>query len=263
VKYFWRKVELKEKIRRHGLKLGIVFFSLLALVLVAAVPGWAKSSPKAAAALDLAGEQILEGKVISIAGSTFVIQNGNQTPVTIVTGNSTLYFKLPVGKPVPGVKDSAGPNFLPPGPKGNNQGNGKGNPKPDAAAPTLTPSVKPAQIPPNWKNDLGFLGLFNNQATLSDLAVGDRVIVRADIIGNLAQQVLIIKASAIQKIKGTISGLVNNSLTITPVPGAAVVLTWDANTRFELKGLISVQNGQTATVSYNRNTNVAQNVSIQ
>jgi hypothetical protein len=245
---------MKERIRRNGLKFGILVLSLLTLVLVAAVPGWAQSSPTPTSTGSPVPPSVhtLEGKVTAVAAdnTSFIIQSGNQTAVIIFVDASTMYFMVPVGRAIGDVKNPV-------------QGANSLRSKPNAAAPTVSPAIRPAQIPPDWKNDLSFLNLFNKQAAFSNIRVGDRVIVRAQVTGNLAKQVLIIEAPVIQNIKGTISALVGNSITITPVSGVAVVLTWDANTHFNLKGLIIVQIGQSAVATYNHNTMTAQNVNIQ
>jgi hypothetical protein len=258
---------LKDKIRRHGLKLGVLVLSLLTLVLVAAVPGWAQSSSTSTASPSAPAVHTLEGKVTAVAQdkSSFTIQNGNQSPVTVLVDSHTLYFVVPAGRAAGDIRNPVqGDSNVPPGLKDRVQGDNRGNSpaKPSITTPTVTPALKPAQIPPNWKNDLSFLNLFNRQAAFSDIQVGDSVIARARVSDNLAQQVLIIKAPVIQNIKGTISGLVGNSITITPISGAPVTLTWDINTHFDLKGLIIVQQGQNVVATYNHNTLVAQIVNV-
>lgn len=260
---------MKEKIRNNGLKIGILVLTLFTLMLVAAVPGWAQSTPTPTSTGSPVPPSVhtLEGKVTVVAAdsTSFIIQSGNQTAVTIFVDASTMYFMVPVGRAIGDVKNPVqGANNMPPGIKDRVAGNATGNSqsKPNAAAPTVSPSIRPAQIPPDWKSDLSFLNLFNKQAAFSNIQVGDRVIVRAQVTGNLAKQVLIIKAPVIQNIKGTISALTSTSITITPASGAAVTLTWDSNTRFDLKGLIIVQVGQNAVATYNHNTLVAQMVNV-
>ena len=242
---------MKERIRSNGLKIGILVLSLFTLILVAAVPGWAQS-PTSTASPTAPSVHTLEGKVTAVAADnkSFIIQSGNQTAVTVVVDANTMYFMVPVGRAIGDVKNPI-------------QGANSLRSKPNAATPTVSPAIRPAQIPPDWKSDLSFLNLFNKQAAFSNIQVGDRVIVRAQVTGNLAKQVLIIKAPVIQNIKGTISALTSTSITITPASGAAVTLVWDANTHFNLKGLIIVQIGQSAVATYNHNTMTAQNVNIQ
>ena len=101
---------------------------------------------------------------------------------------------------------------------------------------------------------------FGKKATFDDIRVKDRIIARVMPNENLAKEVLIIKSvpppslHPIKKINGTVTLGENNSLTITPAEGSPVILTWDSDTQFILKGLIAVANEQQASASYNSNT---------
>ena len=121
--------------------------------------------------------------------------------------------------------------------------------------------MKRAHIPANWRDNLGWLDTFDTGSQFSDIQVGDRVIARTTNDGNnLAKQILIIKAPVIQQVKGIISAVTGNSVTIGT---NNIVVTVDDNTRITLKGLIQVQTGQYAVAVYNKNTMVAQTISIQ
>jgi hypothetical protein len=129
--------------------------------------------------------------------------------------------------------------------------------------PEQSQAVEELGITANCGNSSNGLSRFGKEGQFSDIQVGDRVIAQVKTADNLATQVLIIKAPAIQRVKGIITAVSDNSITITPANGTAITLSWDGNTRFVLKGLISVQNGQYASAVYNRNTMTAQTVDVQ
>jgi len=131
------------------------------------------------------------------------------------------------------------------------------------AAGTAGDSVDEAAIMASCATDASSLSRFGKLAKFSDVQVGDRVIACIKTADNIAAQVLIIPSPGIKKVYGTITAVSNGSLTIAPTAGSPVTVNWDVNTKFTLKGLISVQSGQYVTVLYNRATMTATTVEVQ
>jgi len=239
---------MTKEIGRNALKIGFPFIAIIALVLGTALPVLADNPSKSVSAL-----RLVQGEVISVASdnSTFVIQNGSQQQVTITVDSNTRYFVVPAGKASAAVNSGIV--------KGKEEKKlNKPEPKQYQAA-----GLKESDNTTNCGNDSNLLNRFGKEAKFSDIQVGDRVIAWVKIADNLATQVFIIKAPVNQKVKGTITAISNSSITITPASGTAVTLSWDGNTRFMLKGLISVQTGQYAAAVYNRNTMTALSVDVE
>jgi hypothetical protein len=238
---------MKKEVRRNTLKIGIPFVVIMTLVTVMALPVLADNGSKSTTGL-----RIVQGEVMSVASdnSTFVVQNGNQQPVTVLVDSNTKYFLVPPGKASAVINS-------------NTVKDKKADQKVNKVKPEQSQAVEELEITANCGIDSNGLDRFGKQAQFSDIQVGDRIIARVKTADNLATQVLIIKAPAIQRVKGIITAVSDNSITITPSNGTAVTLSWDGETRFVLKGLISVQNGQYASAVYNRNTMKAQTVDIQ
>lgn len=235
---------MKKEIRRNALKIGIPFIVIMTLVTGMALPVLADNTSKPASAL-----RLVQGEVMSVDSdnSTFVIQNGSQQQVTITVDANTKYFIVPAGKASVAI----------------DSGIAKADQKVNKLEPKQSQTAEESVITANCGTDLNGLGRFGKAAQFSDIQVGDRVIARVKTADNLATQVLIIKAPAIQRVKGIITAVSDNSTTITPSNGNPITLSWDENTRFVLKGLISVQNGQYASAVYNKNAMIAQTVDIQ
>jgi hypothetical protein len=228
------------KLMRKTLAISLLVLVMTALVISMATPAWAAPSPAAQA------QRTVQGKVNSISGSSLVIQNGNQSPVTINVDGTTKYYRIAMGKAQAYVNNTAG--------KDNKEAKAAGKPQPPRAA-----DLKNAHVPANWKDNLGWLETFDTATKFSEIQVGDRIIARVTgDAANLAKQVLLIKAPVIQTVKGTISAVSGSSVTVNGVP-----LNVDGNTRISLKGLLSVQVNQFAVAVYNRVTSVAQTISIQ
>jgi hypothetical protein len=246
--------KMKNEVRRNALKIGLPFLVIMTLVMGMALPVLADNTSK-----PNSGLRVVQGEVMSISSdnstsdnATIVIQNGNQLQVTIKVDANTKYFMVPNGKATVAADNGIAKYKV--AEKKANNGQSKNI--------RVTEQLE-AGVTANCENDPNLLGRFGKEAQFSDIQVGDRVIARVRTADNLATQVLIIKAPAIQKVKGTITAVSDNSITITPANGAAVTLTWDGNTRFVLKGLISVQSGQYAAAVYNRTTMKAQTVDVQ
>jgi len=245
---------MKKEIRRNALKIGIPFIVIMALVTGMALPVLADNTSKL-----INGLRLIQGEVISVASdnstsdnSTIVVQNVNQQQVTIKVDANTQYYTISVGKASEAVKNLTVKDKIV-----KNKTNNAGPKQFNATAPGESVTTASCGIDPNW------LGRNGKQAQFSDVQVGDRIIAWVKTSDNLATYVLIIKAPVIQKVKGTVTDVSDNSITITPSSGATVTLSWDASTRFVLKGLISVQNGQYASAVYNKNTMTAQTVHVQ
>lgn len=234
-----------EKEIKSALKIGIPFVVIMTLVFGSALPVLAKNPSKPVLKL-----RVVQGEVVSISSdnttsdnATIVVRNGSQQLVTLKVDANTEYFMVPCGK------------------------------TPAAAGATVTvKTAKQSQITLANESaaaafycgtDPGRLGRIGKEAQFSDIQVGDRVVAWVKTADNLATKVLIIKAPVIQKVKGTITAISDNSITITPTSGTAVTLSWDGNTKFVLKGLISVQTGQYAAAVYNRITMLALTVDVQ
>jgi hypothetical protein len=240
---------MKKEIRRDALKIGIPFIVIMTMVTGMALPALADNELK-----PITGLRLVQGEVMSVSSdnSTFVVQNGNQQPVTVLVDSNTKYFVVPTGKTSAAINSNAVKDKTIEIEK-----------KVNKVKPKQSQAVEELGITANCGNDLNGLNRYGKEAQFSDIQVGDRVIAQVKTADNLTTQVLIIKAPAIQRVKGIITAVSDNSITITPTNGTAVTLSWDGNTRFVLKGLISVQNGQYASAAYNRNTMTAQTVDIQ
>jgi hypothetical protein len=94
-------------------------------------------------------------------------------------------------------------------------------------------------------------------ADFDDLAIGDIVNIDFESEEGAASDVLIIRFLDIQRVRGEISAVDESSITIMPENGEAVTINWDQETRFLLRGVISVEVGQVAGVIYNETTSRA------
>jgi hypothetical protein len=232
---------MKNTIRKKALKIGALFCAVVVLLAGMALPVSADTNTSTAAV------QTVQGKVTSVTPSTsFVIQNGNQAPITINVDQNTLYFAVPWGKSL----NSLNSNDNRYGEQNKNKlllpGNKRGMP-----------------IPSNWRSDLRWLAIFDVQTDFSSIQVGDTIIARVQTAGNLAKQVLIIKAPAIQQVKGTVTAVSGNTITITPTGGSPVTVTWNGDTKVYIKGQIAVQVNQYAVVVYNRTSMIALTINAQ
>jgi hypothetical protein len=226
---------MKYSIGSKALKIGVILCAALVLLVGIAVPVSAKSDESPAAV------QTVQGKVISVnPGASFVIQIGNQAPITIYVDQNTLYFAIPRGKSLSYLSD-----------------NGDKDEKQDKNKQLLPGNKRGMPIPSNWRSDLRWLSIFNVQADFSSIEVGDIIIARIQTADNLAKQVLIIKAPAVQQVIGTITEVSGNTITITPASGSSVTVTWDSKTKVSITGQIAVQVNQHAIVVYDRTSMVA------
>jgi len=223
---------------KNALKIGLPLIVMMALVLGSTLPVLAKNTWKPAPAM-----RALPGEVVGISSdnstsdnATITIQTRGQQLATFKVDANTKYYLVPNGKTPAAVN-----NVLSKATVSNN---------------SATASIG---INPNS------LGRYGKEAKFSDIQIGDKVIAWVKTADNIATKILIIKPPIIQKVKGTITAVSDNStsITITPLSGNAVTFKWDANTKFVLKGLISVQTGQYAAAVYNRITMLASMVDVQ
>jgi hypothetical protein len=244
----FQEVRMKTRMR-NAAKFGFPFIAILTMVLSTALPVMAGNKSKPVPAL-----RPVQGEVISVASdnSTLVVQSGNQQQATIIIDSNTKFFVVPVGKTIANI------NGLMAKDKVAEKKANKAESRPPQSA-----SLKDSEITANCDTDLNGVERYGKAAQFSDIQVGDRVVAWVKTADNLATKVLIIKAPVIQKVKGTITAVSDSSITITPSNGTAITLSWDANTRFMLKGFISVQTGQYAVVVYNKSTMTAQTVDVQ
>jgi hypothetical protein len=235
---------MKKEIR-NALKIGVPFVAIMTLMLSTALPVLADNKAKS-----VSGLRTVQGEVISLASdnatSTIVVQNGNKQQVTITVDANTKYFMVPNGKAT--------------APTNNGMAKFK-------VAEKTANNAQSKKLQVTEQLEAGIIASCGNgsgkEAQFSDIQVGDRVVAQIKTTDNIAAKVLIIKAPAIQKVKGTITAISDNSTTITPTSGPAVTLNWDGNTKFVLKGLIAVQSGQYADAVYNKNTMTALTVNVQ
>jgi len=205
-------------------------------------------------------------------GASFTVQPpGNQGPVTVTVTSTTRYYLVSVGRgQSDGNNQGGGDQGYGNGQGGGNrrQGNGAWPPAGSGAQSgnitqfgngrgSIPGAGSPGQIPPNWRDNLGWLDGFNKGASFSDITAGDRVIARVD-SNNMAWQVLIIQGPVIRQVRGTVTVTLPNIITVTPANSGVVVppLTWGQNTEFIIKGATTVTTGY-AVVTYNFRTNVA------
>jgi hypothetical protein len=221
---------------KYFLRIGILFAVIAALVIGLAVPTLAKSN-NGPETTRMPAVRTVQGKVVSITSDnlSFTIQNTSGN-ITVSVNATTTYYVVPVGRVQPAVDNGI-----------------------------LQGKNKESGIPSNWRDNVNWLDKFLKKGQFSDIEIGDRVIARIGTSDNMARQVLIIKGPVIRQVKGTITDVSTNpnSITISSTSGL-VTLSWNTNTQFILKGLIAVVGnaGQYATVTYNKNTGVAQIVNV-
>jgi hypothetical protein len=238
---------MNTSMKKGLLKIGLLFTALVALIVGMALPVNANSK----ATVSTADFHIVQGKVTNVISNTsFELMTGNQQTVTIITNESTQYYIIPTCK-VQGAVNSLNISS-------NNKENGKSLMKLTQAAKIK--EMKQLHIPANWRADLGWLKFLDNQAKYSDIAVNDRVIVRAD-SNNLAKQVLIIKAPVISQVRGTVSLTDASHITVAPSSGSPITLNIVGTTRITLKGQTSITGYAIAV--YNNTNNNAVTINIK
>jgi hypothetical protein len=237
---------MENRIRKRVLRVGLLFLAIVALVAAVAIPIYAATP----AASNNPGFHVVQGKVDSVKSPKFDVTTPNEQSLTVSTDSNTQYYLIPLGKAQGYVNKQVAAD--------NREDRKAGLLNPNRAA-----QLKELHIPANWRSNLGWLQIFDNQASFDNIAKGDRVIVRAD-DANLAKQVLIIKAPVNRTVKGSI--VLNNdtppTITITPTDGSgAVTLNVVDTTRIMLKGQTSMTGY--AVALYNSTNSDALVVNIQ
>jgi hypothetical protein len=234
---------MENKIRKQVLKVGLLFLAVVALAAGIAFPAYAATP----AASSTPGFHMVQGKVDSVTSPSFVVITPDKQSVTINTDGNTKYFVIPMGR-VQGYV--------------NKQVNTDNREDQRAGLPLLNrgAQLKELHIPANWRSNLGWLEIFDNQASLKDIAKDDRVIVRAD-DASLAKQVLIIKAPVNRTVKGSIAVIDDADIQITPTGGGTPVpLKVVDTTRIILKDLTSIKGYAVALYNSTNSEAIAINV---
>jgi hypothetical protein len=232
---------MKNILKRHSVRVVMIL-----LVLTALICGLAG---QVAAADQFTSLHTVQGTVTGIATDklSFTIQNGNQTPVVIKVTLSTWYLVIPL----------AGANS-----NENGQNGQTGSQNNDKNKQSHGQDLKGLRIPGNWRSDLGWLEIFRAAGTFSDIQLGDKITASINTDGT-ARQVLIIKAPAMQQARGTISAITASTVSIATSGGASLILLSNADTKVSIKGYFVPQVGQNVIAVYNRNTLIAQTITIQ
>jgi hypothetical protein len=164
-----------------------------------------------------------------------MVKTSSAPSVTINVDSNTKYYLIPLGKADTYVNNKVAR---------------------DPNAQSRAEKLKSLHIPANWRDNLGFLDTFGQTGTITDIAVGDRVIARVNSSG-VAAQVLIIKAPVIRQVRGTIT-ISGNTITGTALDKNSINLTWDATTKFIIEGYAlpaTSTNSAYAVITYNSSTN--------
>ncbi|HEX7364241.1 MAG TPA: hypothetical protein VF366_03640 [Dehalococcoidia bacterium] len=242
-----------------ALRIAVPLFLIMTLGLNGALPVLADNASRPVPAF-----RMVQGEVLNIVSDNSTSDNATAT-ITLKHGNKQLEIQVDAGTKyylIARGKPSSAESSVVAQPKGAIKKNYKLERQTSVAAVADEP-LSEAAIVASCARDPNSLGRYGKPAQFSDVEVGDRIIACVKTADNVAKQVLIIKAPIKQKINGTITEVSDGSITIAPVIGNAVTLNWDANTKFTLKGLISVQSGQYASAIYNRNGMLALTVDIQ
>ncbi len=253
--------------KKRILKIGAVVLGV-ALVLGLALPGIAAAQPQQEQKRNQASVQsdFIKGQVVSIAqnGKSLVVQKSDGTQVTVTVDSNTKYF---LGRAFPTrALDRLQERLQNAREKFKNIQRGLGLKKGQAQ---YQPSEddedveEQAEAASAGVGQLPGLGLAQGikAASFSDIAAGDTVIVRVMPNETLAKQIFILKAPVIAQVKGTVTALDADSMIITRSDNSTIELKWDQDTRFVLRGVITIQ-GQTATVTYNSDSKLAKLVTI-
>jgi len=254
------------------LKIAAVSILALGLVLGVALPGLAASDSASLQAGNIPCE-VLRGRVVSIDDDQeFVIQSGEQE-LTISVNGDTRYFKLCVPGRIVALaqylkqwrhqnQEELGASA------GHQMGMGHQNQKALGALAQHQMKLRlqnqipqpgnvdmPELKPPNLKQ----LRCLGEEATFGDIAVGDRVAVRA-VWGEdsyLAKTVVIMKPTTYARVSGTVSNIdeANMEIAIEPLSSSSaedgeIILAYDSHTTFSLRGTPGLQQGERVVAIY-------------
>lgn len=257
------------------LKIAGVSILALGLVLGTALPVVAAPDRAKQWAEDFEG-QTVKGKVVSVdqENQEFVIKSGEEE-LTIKVDENTKYFKLSV----PGRITSQVQHWKQfrhqeqeqeeiGAPSGNGMGLGLKN---QVRARDLVREQTRLQDRlcqpdnedmPRLKAKLKLNKLFGEEASFSDIEVGDMVAVWLAKDSSLAERVQIIEPATYASVSGTITDISSSAITITPNDGEPLTLSYNEGTVFTLKGIIQVQTGQSARAIYDSDNMIAKTVTV-
>jgi len=226
------------------LKIAGVSILALGLVLGVALPGLAASDSASLQASNILPE-VLRGHVVSIEETQgfFVIQSGEQK-LTISVDDDTKYFRLYVPERLTAllrhrmqleVQIESVINQMPQLKK------------------------RAMEILKHQRPNLKRLRCLGEEATFGDIAVGDRVAVRAVWGENsyLAKTVVIMKPTTYARVSGTVSNIdeANMEIAIEPLSSSSaedgeITLAYDSHTIFILRGTPGLQEGKKVVAIY-------------
>lgn len=230
------------------LKIAGMSILALGLVLGIALPALAASGLASPQASNISPE-VLRGRVVSIEEESFGIQSGEQKLAISVNGD-TKYFKLHVpGRLVALVRHRM--QLMQP----------EVQQEIRVVEPAINqvPQLRNMDILKHQRPNLKRLSFFGEEATFGDIAVGDRVVVRAvrEEDSYLAKIVIIIKPTTYARVIGTVSNINEAAMKITIEPLSSssaedgkIILTYDSHTIFILRGTPSLQEGEKVVAIY-------------
>jgi hypothetical protein len=243
-------------------KIAVIVTLAVALVLGMALPGLAASDAAATQTTNSTNTdeppawgkklpRILRGEVTEIGDESFDIQTGEQEE-TIYVSEGTKYFIVSAPKRVSVLGRLRG-ELGQPG-------------KPESAPNVTQPNEGKGRLQ-GIRARLLRLRHLGEKATFADLKRDDKVVVLL-VPGEdkpTAQVVLIIRPSVWGQTAGTIKRVSDDKIAIEPVSGGdVVILKYNENTTFILKGIIAVEAGaeQFARAVYNTDTTMARVVRV-
>jgi hypothetical protein len=274
---------MKNILRSKFFKIGTILVLAVALICGVALPVLAQGNKNSVpSTTNMAPPKFIKGTVTTIdTGKTFFdVQTQDTNPVRIKVDNTTKYYQATINiKEAQTVLKDQVQKELPPKaakaqeklnkqPANKNNGRDSGNkngPAEDKGAAFQNNAAFEQELLTNLDTPRGLWGKVESffhknpklgqKAVFEDIQLGDIVVVQVTPNENLAKQVMIIKTSNIKTIKGTITAVTETSFTITPAQGQgeAVTLTWDANTRVNIKGNVSLKIGQVVSATYTVN----------
>jgi len=230
------------------LKIAGMSILALGLVLGVALPGLAASDSALPQASNISPE-VLRGRVVSIDEEFFVIQSGEQELV-ISVNDGTKYFKLYVpGRLVALVRHRM--QLMQP--------QVQQEIRVMESAINQLPQLKDREILKHQRPNLRRLRFFGEEATFGDIAVDDRVVVRAvrEEDNYLAKIVIIIKPTTYARVIGTVSNIHEKAMEIAIEPLSSssaedgeITLAYDSHTVFILRGTPGLQEGEKVVAIY-------------
>ena len=229
------------------LKIAAVSILALGLVLGVALPGLAASDSASLQASNILPE-VLRGRVVSIDDDQgfFVIQSGEQK-LTISVDDDTKYFRLYVPERLTALLRHRMQLMQP-------------EVQIESVINQMPQLKKRAmEILKHQRPNLKQLRCLGEEATFGDIAVGDRVAVRA-VWGEdsyLAKTVVIMKPTAYARVSGTVSNIdeANMEIAIEPLSSSSaedgeIILAYDSHTTFILRGTPGLQEGEKVVAIY-------------